>query len=202
MILPGTDAATAEQVMPAAADPTTAGTGTDLLTAAGVPTAELWADGRRAARRPPGRGWSSYSRDHAVSAWGSPSECRPSQTRTLIARGSGAGLESVRTNPSRRWFAACRGGPSYPRGFGMVAAEALAAATPVSVFDIPCLRTLVTDRVGVRAPAGDITAYAEALTHLANARRLRGGPRGNIAATQPVLDTGPGLRGGSQRLTG
>ncbi|MBD0671955.1 hypothetical protein BU198_14890 [Streptomyces sp. CBMA156] len=34
--------------------------------------------------------------------------------------------------------------------FGMVAAEALATATPVLAFDIPCLRELVTDRVGGR----------------------------------------------------
>ncbi|TVL88660.1 glycosyltransferase [Streptomyces sp. SAJ15] len=30
-------------------------------------------------------------------------------------------------------------------------------------FDIPCLRDLVTDDVGVRVPSGDVDAYAEAL---------------------------------------
>ncbi|MFI6689893.1 glycosyltransferase [Streptomyces sp. NPDC050485] len=58
--------------------------------------------------------------------------------------------------------------PSRYETFGMVAAEALATGTPVLAFDIPCLRTLVTNHVGVRVPAGDITAYAKALTRLAN----------------------------------
>lgn len=57
--------------------------------------------------------------------------------------------------------------PSRSETFGMVAAEALAAATPVLAFDIPCLRDLVTDRVGVRVPPGDTGAYARALTDLA-----------------------------------
>lgn len=57
--------------------------------------------------------------------------------------------------------------PSRSETFGMVAAEALAAATPVLAFDIPCLRDLVTDRVGVRVRPGDTGAYARALTALA-----------------------------------
>ncbi|MGW0315958.1 glycosyltransferase [Streptomyces flavidovirens] len=57
--------------------------------------------------------------------------------------------------------------PSRYETFGMAAAEALATATPVLAFDIPNLRDLVTDTVGVRVPAGDVHAYSHALTALA-----------------------------------
>ncbi|WP_190062439.1 glycosyltransferase, partial [Streptomyces griseocarneus] len=56
--------------------------------------------------------------------------------------------------------------PSRHETFGMVAAEALATATPVLAFDIPRLRDLVTDNVGVRVPPGDLDAYAAALAAL------------------------------------
>ncbi|MEV4742688.1 glycosyltransferase [Streptomyces sp. NPDC049555] len=56
--------------------------------------------------------------------------------------------------------------PSRYETFGMVAAEALATGTPVLAFDIPRLRDLVTDAVGVRVPPGDLDAYAAALTSL------------------------------------
>ncbi|MCC3778440.1 glycosyltransferase [Streptomyces sp. UNOB3_S3] len=56
--------------------------------------------------------------------------------------------------------------PSRQETFGMVAAEALATGTPVLAFDIPRLRDLVTDDVGVRVPPGDLHAYADALTAL------------------------------------
>ncbi|MEX2985971.1 glycosyltransferase [Streptomyces sp. C36] len=56
--------------------------------------------------------------------------------------------------------------PSRQETFGMVAAEALATGTPVLAFDIPRLRDLVTDDVGVRVPPGDLDAYATALTTL------------------------------------
>ncbi|MFG2177229.1 glycosyltransferase [Streptomyces abikoensis] len=56
--------------------------------------------------------------------------------------------------------------PSRQETFGMVAAEALATGTPVLAFDIPRLRDLVTDDVGVRVPPGDLDAYAAALTAL------------------------------------
>ncbi len=56
--------------------------------------------------------------------------------------------------------------PSRHETFGMVAAEALATGTPVLAFDIPRLRDLVTDDVGVRVPPGDLHAYAAALAAL------------------------------------
>ncbi|MET0493796.1 MAG: glycosyltransferase [Actinoplanes sp.] len=58
--------------------------------------------------------------------------------------------------------------PSRYETFGMVAAEALAVATPVVAFDIPCLRALVHDGVGVPVPAQDVGALTAALIALAN----------------------------------
>jgi glycosyltransferase involved in cell wall biosynthesis len=64
--------------------------------------------------------------------------------------------------------------PSRYETFGMVAAEALAAATPVVAFDIPCLQALVRPDVGIRVPAFDVPAFGAALaTLLANPRLAR-----------------------------
>ncbi len=57
--------------------------------------------------------------------------------------------------------------PSRFESFGMVAAEALAVGTPVVAFDIPCLRALVTDQVGVVVPAFDVGQLADAIAALA-----------------------------------
>jgi amino acid adenylation domain-containing protein len=62
--------------------------------------------------------------------------------------------------------------PSRYETFGMVAAEALAAATPVVAFDIPCLRELVDDSTGVVVPACDVDAFAAALRRLARDHSL------------------------------
>lgn len=57
--------------------------------------------------------------------------------------------------------------PSRYETFGLVAAEALAAGTPVVAFDIPCLRNLVTPTVGVVATPFDVTDLAAAIETLA-----------------------------------
>ncbi|MFC4494371.1 glycosyltransferase family 4 protein [Streptomyces ovatisporus] len=57
--------------------------------------------------------------------------------------------------------------PSRYETFGLVAAEALATRTPVLAFDIPNVRDLVTDAVGVRVPPEDVRAYGDALAELA-----------------------------------
>jgi glycosyltransferase involved in cell wall biosynthesis len=56
--------------------------------------------------------------------------------------------------------------PSRQETFGLVALEALAAATPVVIFDIPCLREVVPDDCGWKVPAFDIDSLADRLTAL------------------------------------
>jgi glycosyltransferase involved in cell wall biosynthesis/O-antigen/teichoic acid export membrane protein len=56
--------------------------------------------------------------------------------------------------------------PSRYETFGMVAAEALACATPVVAFDIPSLRSLVTCEDGIVVPPGDTDGFARALARL------------------------------------
>jgi len=56
--------------------------------------------------------------------------------------------------------------PSRYETFGMVAAEALACATPVVAFDIACLRSLVTEHNGMVLAPGDVDGFAHALALL------------------------------------
>jgi glycosyltransferase involved in cell wall biosynthesis/O-antigen/teichoic acid export membrane protein len=73
--------------------------------------------------------------------------------------------------------------PSRYETFGMVAAEALAAATPVVAFDIPCLRALVGPANGIRVPVGDIAGLTAALAGLlADPERARALGRAGPAA--------------------
>jgi glycosyltransferase involved in cell wall biosynthesis/O-antigen/teichoic acid export membrane protein len=58
--------------------------------------------------------------------------------------------------------------PSRYETFGLVAAEALAAGTPVMAFAIPCLRRLVTPDVGVLVEPFDVSAFAAAMAALAS----------------------------------
>jgi glycosyltransferase involved in cell wall biosynthesis/polysaccharide pyruvyl transferase WcaK-like protein len=56
--------------------------------------------------------------------------------------------------------------PSRYETFGMVAAEAMATATPVVAFDIPCLREVLPPDCGRLVPAGDVPAFGAALAGL------------------------------------
>jgi glycosyltransferase involved in cell wall biosynthesis len=56
--------------------------------------------------------------------------------------------------------------PSRFETFGIVAIEAAAAGTPVLGSDIACLRSVVPDGVGVRVPADDARALADAAVRL------------------------------------
>jgi glycosyltransferase involved in cell wall biosynthesis len=50
--------------------------------------------------------------------------------------------------------------------FGIVAVEALAAATPVVAFAIPSLRAVVPEGAGFAVPPFDVAAYADRLEQL------------------------------------
>jgi glycosyltransferase involved in cell wall biosynthesis len=56
--------------------------------------------------------------------------------------------------------------PSRAETFGIVAVEALAAATPVVAFDIPCLREVVPHTCGRLAPPFDVDALAAEVANL------------------------------------
>jgi glycosyltransferase involved in cell wall biosynthesis/O-antigen/teichoic acid export membrane protein len=75
--------------------------------------------------------------------------------------------------------------PSRYESFGLVAAEALAVATPVVAFAIPCLRSLVDRETGIAVPAYDRRAFGQAVTSLladpARARRLGAAGPGRVA---------------------
>jgi glycosyltransferase involved in cell wall biosynthesis len=81
--------------------------------------------------------------------------------------------------------------PSRYESFGMVAAEALAVATPVVAFDIPCLRAIVTSATGALVPCFDVAGLAEALVALCRdpSRRARLGATG--AASVAWMRWGP-----------
>jgi glycogen(starch) synthase len=70
--------------------------------------------------------------------------------------------------------------PSRQETFGMVAVEALAAATPVIAFDIPCLREVVPSDCGWLIDPFDIGAFAGQLIAVYDdaERLLRAGRRG------------------------
>jgi len=81
--------------------------------------------------------------------------------------------------------------PSRNESFGLVAAEALAVQTPVVAFDIPSLRALVGDDVGIVVPPFDIDRYALAMYELAMdpARRARLGAAGPTKVMMLRWDT-------------
>jgi glycosyltransferase involved in cell wall biosynthesis len=56
--------------------------------------------------------------------------------------------------------------PSRHESFGLVALEAMACATPVVAFDIPCLREVVDGECALTVPPFDVGRYADAMLGL------------------------------------
>jgi glycogen synthase len=75
--------------------------------------------------------------------------------------------------------------PSRAETFGMVAVEALAAATPVVAFDIPCLREVVPPDCGRLVAAFDVAALGAAMLDLYSDRTFlrAAGERGRAFAS-------------------
>ena len=92
--------------------------------------------------------------------------------------------------------------PSRYEPFGMVALEAAAAGTPVVAADVGGLAEIVADgRVGVRFPAGDPVALADAVGRLLG--RPRAGPPagpGRAGRDRRRARLGPGRRTDRRRL--
>jgi glycosyltransferase involved in cell wall biosynthesis len=85
-----------------------------------------------------------------------------------------SGAEKLRLLSSARLVVV----PSRQETFGLVALEALASATPVIAFDIPCLREVVPPGCGwlvtpfdVDGLAGEIAARYDAMAELGDAGR-------------------------------
>ncbi len=76
--------------------------------------------------------------------------------------------------------------PSRYETFGMVAAEALAVATPVIAFDIPCLHSIVTPAAGVLVGRMDPTELGDAIAAMSRdpQRRDRLGAAGPAAVSR------------------
>ncbi|MGH3546550.1 MAG: glycosyltransferase family 4 protein [Pseudonocardiaceae bacterium] len=81
--------------------------------------------------------------------------------------------------------------PSRHETFGIVAVEALAAATPVLAFNIPCLQEVIPPGCGWQVRPFDVTAFADTLRslYIDSDRLLAAGRRGRVFAANYDWDT-------------